>query len=165
MHRPLRKLFGDEEVARNFFETNRWPDGPVCPHCGAPDAYVLRPRPGSMKPVRQGVFKCAECRKQFSVRIGTLLEESKIPLRKWLMASYLICISGDRISYHQFARELEISVKSAWLLAGRIRAAMHSDAFLQVLVDELQVLAREQVSSSAPKRTLKERKSRVAATA
>lgn len=121
----LSELFVNEDKARDFLEKRRWPDGNViCPHCDADDAYRLTAKPGSKSPVRPGVFKCRKCRKQFTVRVGTIYEESKLPLSKWLMAMHLMTSSKKGISSHQIARELGITVKSAWFVTMRIREAM-----------------------------------------
>ena len=89
-------LFSDESKARAFLESKRWPDGPVCPHCDCKEVYALMAKPGSKSPVRPGVYKCKACREQFTVRIGTVFEESKIPLSKWLMCSATIILSLER---------------------------------------------------------------------
>jgi transposase-like protein len=121
----LAKVFADEDEARSFLESKRWPNGPVCPHCGHNfGAYALTPKAESRKPVRDGVYCCAACRKQFTVRIGTVFEDSHIPLRKWLMAIHLITSSKKGISSLQLSRELGITPKSAWFLGHRIREAM-----------------------------------------
>jgi transposase-like protein len=121
----MSAMFSDEDKAREFIEGKRWPDGiPVCPHCGEHGAYKLTAKPGSKRPVAPGVYKCKACRKQFTVRIGMIFEESKIPLCKWLMAMHLMASSKKGISSHQLARELDITVKSAWFLSHRIRTCM-----------------------------------------
>ncbi len=117
-------MFSDEEKARNFIESKRWSNGVVCPHCECTETYKLTAKPGSKSPVRPGVHKCKACRKQFTVRIGTIFEDSKIPLCKWLMAIHLMTSSKKGISSHQIARECELTVKSAWFLTHRIREAM-----------------------------------------
>jgi transposase-like protein len=122
----LSKLFADEDAARDFLEMRLWPDGPVCPHCESTEAYTLTARPDSKKPVRKGVYKCKKCRQQFTVRIGTIFEDSKIPLCKWLMALHLLTSSKKGISSLQIARELGITHKSAWFLTHRIREAMRT---------------------------------------
>src|SRR5438477_12811372 len=81
----MAALFAEEEKARHFLESKQWPNGPVCPHCSCREVYTLTPKAESASPVRAGVYKCKACRKQFTVRIGTIFEESKIPLSKWLM--------------------------------------------------------------------------------
>lgn len=121
----LARLFNDENAAREFIESKRWPDGkPVCPHCGCKEVYELKARPDSKEGVAAGVRKCKACRKKFTVRIGMIFEESKLPLRKWLMALHLMTSSKKGISSHQMARELDITVKSAWFLTHRIRECM-----------------------------------------
>jgi transposase-like protein len=129
----LSRLFTDENAAREFLEKRRWPNGPVCPHCKATDPYVLTPRPGSKSPVRPGVYKCRECLKQFSVRIGTIFEESRLPLSKWLMAIHLMTSSKKGISSHQIARELGVTVKTAWFLTHRLREAMKGGSLTGLL--------------------------------
>lgn len=111
-----------------------WADGPTCPHCGNCDkVYALkgvRSKPSKKNPEgieRHGLKKCAECRKQFTVRIGTIFEESHIPLHKWLQAIYLMTSSKKGISAHQLHRVLEITYKSAWFMAHRFREAMRND--------------------------------------
>jgi transposase-like protein len=121
----LAQIFADEDEARSFLESKRWPNGPVCPHCDHNSgAYALTPKAESRKPVRDGVYCCAACRKQFTVRIGTVFEDSHIPLRKWLMAIHLVTSSKKGISSLQLSRELGITPKSAWFLGHRIREAM-----------------------------------------
>jgi transposase-like protein len=118
--------FHNEEAAYEYVESVLWPGGPVCPHCGNDKAYALKARPESKTPVRAGVYKCAKCRKQFSVKVGTIFEDSHIPLRKWLQALYLIASSKKGVSCNQLHRALGISLKSAWFLGHRIREAMRS---------------------------------------
>jgi transposase-like protein len=96
----------------------------VCPHCGSTEAYRLTAKPGSASPVRPGVCKCKECRKQFTVRVGTIFEDSKLPISKWLMAIHLMTSSKKGVSSHQIARELGVTVKTAWFVTHRIREAM-----------------------------------------
>lgn len=121
----LAKVFADEDLAREWLEAKRWPNGPVCSHCETVGtAYKLTPKPTSTRPVRKGVWKCKACRKQFTVTIGTIFAESHIPLNKWLYAIHLLCTSKKGISSLQLSRILEITYKSAWFLAHRIRKAM-----------------------------------------
>jgi len=117
-------LFVDEAAARAFIEKKVWPDGPVCPHCACVDVYTLTPKAGSAKPVRAGVHKCKACRKQFTVRIGTIFEDSHIPFTKWLMTIHLMTSSKKGVSSLQIKRELGISYKAAWFMTHRIREAM-----------------------------------------
>lgn len=112
--------FHDDQKAREYLEALRWPNGAVCPHCGtAKEPYALKGRA-----TRPGVWKCSDCREQFTVTVGTVFERSKIPLSKWLMATYLLCSSKKGISSHQLHRTLGITYKSAWFMTHRIREAM-----------------------------------------
>ncbi len=124
----------DEAAAFAHVEGMLWADGPTCPHCGnCGKVYALkgvRSKPSKKNPEgieRHGLKKCAECRKQFTVRIGTIFEESHIPLHKWLQAIYLMTSSKKGISSHQLHRVLEITYKSAWFLSHRIREVMRND--------------------------------------
>jgi transposase-like protein len=121
----LQPEFTDAEAARAFMEAQRWPDGPVCPHCGVvAEAYRLEPNPATKTHVRKGVWKCGACREQFSVTVGTIFEDSHIPLNKWLLAIHLLCASKKGMSAHQLHRMLGVTYKSAWFMAHRIRYAM-----------------------------------------
>ena len=104
-----------------------------------PEVYTLTAKPGSKSPVRPGVYKCKACREQFTVRIGTIFEESKIPLSKWLMAIHLMTSSKKGISSHQMARELGITQKSAWFLNHRIREAMKQEPMAGLLQGTVEV--------------------------
>lgn len=124
----------DEEAAFAHIEAMLWPDGPVCPACGVVDsAYVLkgvRTKRSKKHPegkVRHGLKKCKDCAKQFTVRAGTIFEESHIDLHLWLQAIYLMTSSKKGISSHQLSRTLGITVRSAWFLSHRIREAMRDD--------------------------------------
>jgi transposase-like protein len=152
----LLPLFTDESKARAFIESKRWPNGPVCPHCDCKEIYKLTAKPGSKKPVRPGVYKCKVCRKQFTVRIGTIFEESLIPLSKWLMAIHLMTSSKKGISSHQIAREVGITQKSAWFLCHRIREAMKQQPMAGMLqgtveVDETYVGGKPRPQAGKPK--------------
>ena len=127
------KHFHDEEAAFAEMEALLWPDGPVCPHCGGMDRiYVLkgvRTKPSKKNPegvVRHGLKKCGHCLKQFTVRIGTVFEESRAPLHKWFQAIHLLCSSKKGISSHQLHRILEVEYNTAWFMSHRIREAMRS---------------------------------------
>lgn len=112
--------FQSPEKAREYLEAIRWPEGPVCPHCGALGRiYALK---GEAH--RPGLYKCGDCRKQFSVTVGTVFERSKIPLHVWLQAVYLLCSSKKGISSHQLHRTLGVTYKTAWFMSHRIREAM-----------------------------------------
>ena len=125
----LAQHFSDEDKAREFIETLRWPEGPVCPHCGElNNAYRLEPRPSKKGThVRKGVWKCAGCREQFTVTVGTIFEDSHIPLNKWLLAYHLLCASKKGMSAHQLHRMLKVTYRSAWFMAHRIRYTMSQE--------------------------------------
>jgi transposase-like protein len=116
--------FQNDDKAREYLEAIRWPNGPACPHCGViGDHYRLE---GEAH--RKGLLKCKDCRKQFSVTVGTVFERSKIPLSKWLMAAYLLCSSKKGMSSHQLHRTLGVTYKTAWFLTHRIREAMKDES-------------------------------------
>ena len=132
-------LFANEDEAREFLESKRWPDGkPVCPNCGG-EGYALTPKPESKSPCRPGVKKCKTCRRQFTVRVGTIFEESKIQIRQWLMAIHLMTSSKKGVSSHQIAREVGITQKSAWFVCHRIREAMRQGPMADMLKGEVEI--------------------------
>lgn len=126
--------FTSEDKAREHLEALRWPNGPVCPHCGSVNAKRLpaqRGRPSKAHPegaIRSGVVQCNDCRQQYSVTVGTLFERSKIPLHKWLLATHLLCSSKKGMSAHQLHRMLGVTYKSAWFMFHRIREAMRDES-------------------------------------
>jgi transposase-like protein len=126
MRRPnsLAPHFTNESKARAFLEAARWPNGPICPHCGAAGkTYKLTPRTKSRKGshVRPGLRKCGQCRREFTVTVGTIFESSRIPLHKWLYAYRLVCTSRKGVSARRLHQVLDITYKSAWFMACRIR--------------------------------------------
>lgn len=118
-----KPYFHNEEAAFRFVESLIWAEGPVCPHCGG-CVRISAIKPNPEKRVRHGLKKCGQCKGQFTVRMGTIFEESKLPLHKWLQAIYLMCSSKKGISAKQLERTLEVTYKTAWFLAHRIREAM-----------------------------------------
>jgi transposase-like protein len=118
--------FQDPDKAREYLETQRWPNGPACPHCGNCDQDKITGLKG--KAHRPGVYQCNECREQFTVTVGSVMERSKIPLNKWLMAMHLMGASKKSMSAHQIHRMLGITYQSAWFLCHRIREAMADDS-------------------------------------
>ena len=112
--------FRDDQKAREYLEALRWPNGPICPHCGS----AAKPYALNGKATRPGVWKCSDCREQFTVTVGTVFERSKIPLSKWLTATYLLCSSKKGMSSHQLHRTLGVTYKTAWFMTHRIREAM-----------------------------------------
>lgn len=115
----LVEFFSTEEKCVQYLATLRWNGVVECPYCANDTCYELK---GKNKR-----FKCAKCRKQFSVRVGTIFEDSKIPLRKWFFATYLFTAHKKGISSHQLARDLKITQKTAWFMLQRIREAFVHD--------------------------------------
>jgi transposase-like protein len=111
----------DEGAAFVHLESILWPDGPVCPHCGS-----ISGKHYDLRKTRVGLRKCSDCRKQFTVKVGTVFESAHIPLHKMLQAVYLLCSSKKGISSHQLHRILGIQYNSAWFLTHRIREAFRS---------------------------------------
>ena len=116
------KHFHSEDAAFAYVEARVWPEGPVCPHCGG----VERISKMQGKSTRKGLYKCYQCRKPFTVRMGTVFEASHVPLHIWLQAMYLIAGSKKGISSNQLHRTLGVTLKTAWFMSHRIREAMRS---------------------------------------
>ncbi|MGA7383653.1 MAG: IS1595 family transposase [Methylocella sp.] len=114
--------FQNENAAFSYVEAKLWPIGPVCPHCGNVDGSRIRKLAG--KTTRPGLRKCYECGKPFTVRMGTILESSHLPLHLWLQIIHLKCASKKGIPTRQIQRMLVCSMKTAWFLGHRIREAM-----------------------------------------
>src|SRR5271168_921713 len=112
--------FVDEAAAYAFVEARIWANGRVCPHCGVVD------QSGALKGKsdRIGLYKCYACRKKFTVKVGTIFEDSHVQMRDWLTAIHLLCSSKKGFSANQLSRTLGITLKSAWFLGHRIREAM-----------------------------------------
>ena len=119
------KHFHDEQAAYAFVEARVWPEGPICPHCGGFD------RIGKMggKSTRLGLYKCYQCRKPFTVKIGTVFEASHVPMHLWLQAMFLLSSSKKGISSNQLHRTLGVTLKTAWFMSHRIREAMRTVGF------------------------------------
>lgn len=140
----LEKHYQDEDAAREHLEAIHWPDGPVCPHCGIiGEAYQLHG-----ETTRKGLWKCSACREPFTVTIGTIFEDSKIPLHKWLLAFHLMCSSKKGISAHQLWRNLwgadengkQLgSYRTAWFMAHRIRWALGREPIASKLAGIVEV--------------------------
>lgn len=118
--------FSTEETAIKYFEAIRWPNGPHCPHCGnADEKRIYSLSANKAKKIRLGLYKCAECRETFTVRVGTVMEDSHVPLHKWLIGFYMMCASKTQVSAPQLQRQLEIgSYNTALFLCHRIRFAL-----------------------------------------
>jgi transposase-like protein len=112
--------FLNEQAAYDWVEAHLWPNGPVCPRCGGLDRNTRL----KGKSTRIGVYKCKDCRKPFTVKVGTVFEDSHMPMRMWLQAIALLCASKNGISSNQLHRMLGVTLKSAWFMSHRIREAM-----------------------------------------
>ncbi len=146
--------FTDATAAAEYLESIRWPNGPVCPHCGENERKAYR-----LTKSKRRLWKCAACRKQFTVTVGTIFESSHIPLNKWLLAFYLLCSSKKGMSAHQLHRMLGVTYKSAWFMAHRIRYAMEQPPFQRQLtgtveVDETYVGGKVRRSNKRPVQSL-----------
>ncbi len=117
------RYFADLDVATDFVAKLRWPNGPFCPACGCTEYSYLTTR---------RVWKCKACKKQYSVKVGTVFEESRLGLDKWLPAVWLIANSKNGISSHELGRALGVTQKSAWFMLHRIRLAMKTGSFLRL---------------------------------
>ena len=112
--------FHDEAAAYKELEATLWPHGPVCPRCGGLDRIT------AVNGARIGLYRCGPCKRQFTVKVGTVFESSHVPLNFWLQAVYLMCSSKKGISSHQLMRTLDVQYKTAWFMTHRIREAMKS---------------------------------------
>jgi transposase-like protein len=124
-----RPEFHSEEAAFAHLEKTVWAGEAVCPHCGGVDR-ITKVKANPAKRIRVGLWRCGDCKKQFTVKVGTVFEHMRLPLHKALQAVYLVTSSKKGISAHQLHRTLEITYKSAWFLLHRIREAMRDDSTL-----------------------------------
>jgi transposase-like protein len=134
-------IFQDADEARAFMERERWPNGPVCPHCGNVDQTKITALEGRKH--RAGLYQCAECRDQFTVTVGTVYERSKVPLNKWLAAIYLMNSGKKGVSAHQIHRMLGVTYKTAWFMCHRIRESMREEG-LEPLGGEGQIVEADE---------------------
>jgi transposase-like protein len=130
----LAQRIRNEADAYAYMESIRWPNGPVCPHCGHERAYFLKPANGVSRATRTGsrsqrrVWKCAKCRRQFSVTTGTIFHGSKVSLQVWLMVFFEMCANKNGLAAREVERKYGVSPKTAWFITHRIREAMRSKA-------------------------------------
>ena len=118
------KVFQDEAAAREALEAVRWPNGPVCPHCGNSDPEKIAKVEGKKQSHRAGLFYCSECAGQFTVTVGTVFERSKVPLTKWWMAAHMLNAGKRGVSAHEIHRVIGVTYKTAWFMMHRLREAM-----------------------------------------
>jgi transposase-like protein len=133
----LAQEYSDEDKARGLLESILWPNGPICPHCQnhkEKAIYKLSSTSNSKVKVRKGVHKCGACRKTFTVTVGTIFEDSHMPISKWLMAIFILCSSKKSISANQLSRMLKITYKAAWFMNHRLRFAMSPEMPLAKLL-------------------------------
>ena len=137
----IQSRFGTDEKARQYLEEIRWPNGVVCPHCKNSDhKRIWEIKPNQAANIRAGLYQCAECKKQFTVTVGTIFEDSHIPLRKWLVAWYLLCSSKKGISSLQIQRMLGLgSYRTALFMTHRIRYALAHPGFTGMLKGVVEV--------------------------
>ena len=141
-------IFPDEEAARLYFEKQRWGDSIICPHCGSKNIVECKDH----KPMPS---RCKECRKHFSVRTGTIMEESRLPLHKWLLCTYIMTTSRKGVSSVQMSKHLECTQKTAWFLMQRIRETWENDSDTldgEVEVDETFIGGKEKNRHTSRKR-------------
>jgi transposase-like protein len=122
--------YNTEQDARQYLEGQLWQDGPFCPHCGVYAApRKMSPEQSAGTHGRKGLYQCRQCRKQFTVTVGTIFEHSKIPLHKWLLAVHRMCAANKRVSALQLQKDLDLgSYRSAWFMCRRIRWAIAQSA-------------------------------------
>jgi transposase-like protein len=125
----LTEAFPDEQAAIDHFTAIRWKDGAFCPYCGSVEVYHF----GDKR-----THKCADCRQRFSIKVGTIFEDTKLPLRKWFMAIWLITSHKKGISSAQLARDIAVTQKSAWFMLHRLRHAIRTRSFNRPLRGEVE---------------------------
>jgi len=137
----IQSRFATDEAARGYLEEIRWPDGVVCPHCkNADQKRIWEIKASSTAKIRAGLYQCAECKKQFTVTVGTIFEDSHIPLRKWLVAWYLLCSSKKGISSLQIQRMLGLgSYRTALFMMHRIRYSLAHPVFTKQLTGTVEM--------------------------
>lgn len=114
----------DEDAAIAHFTSVRWANGASCPHCGSVKVYHFSDN---------RTHKCGDCRQRFSIKVGTIFEDSKVPLRKWLMAIWLLTSHKKGVASTQLARDIDVTQKTAWFMLHRLRAAAETKSFNEPL--------------------------------
>ncbi len=138
----------------------RWPNGPHCPKCGVNSPYKLTRKTTTKNAVRT-LYKCRDCKRQFSATVGTIFEDSHIPLHKWFAGIFLMCSSKKGISAHQLHRSLDITYKSAWFMCHRVRKAMSGNGAVRLMsgiieADETYLYPKRQRGSKAHHERIKD---------
>lgn len=121
----LQERFSDEITCKHYIAKLRWQGKPVCPHCQHTKSYLFA----------NGDYKCAKCRQKYTVRIGTIFEDSKVPLQKWLIAAYLITAHKKGISSHQLGRDLDVTQRTGWFMLHRLKHALKTRSFAKPAED------------------------------
>ena len=132
--RDAIRYFADAQVCIDTVAELRWPNGPICPNCGHGEHYYL---------ATQKRWKCKKCSKQFSVKVGTIFEDSAIPLDKWLIALWLLVNCKNGVSSYEVGRALGITQKSAWFVLHRLRLALQNGSTLKLGGGEKEIEADE----------------------
>ncbi len=117
------QYFSDEQVCIDTFAAMRWPNGPECPECHAKEPYYIK---------TQKRWKCRACRRQFSVKLNSVFEESPIPLQKWLPALWMLVNCKNGISSYELAKDLGVHQKSAWFMLHRLRVALKNNSLFKL---------------------------------
>jgi len=133
----LAVLQWSEDACRAYLEQQRWPDGPRCPKCGASEPYIIT-RKTQTKNKARSLYRCRSCKRQFTVTVGTIFEDSHIPLNKWFAAIYLMVSSKKGMSAHQLHRQLGITYRAAWFMCHRVREAMGESGELALLTGTIE---------------------------
>lgn len=144
------QYFTDEQICIDAVASMRWPNGPECPHCDEPKPYYL---------ATQKRWKCRKCRKQFSVKVGTIFEDSPITLQKWLPALWLICNNKNGVSSWELHRALSVTQKTAWFMLHRLRLAMRRNTIQKldggpVEVDETYIGGQKRFMHASKRRRM-----------
>ena len=126
----MMQAFPDEQSAIDHFTAIRWKQGPSCPYCGSARVYHFSDGRN---------HKCGDCRKRFSIKVGTIFEDSKIPLRTWMMAIWLLTSHKKSVASTTLARDLGVTQKTAWFMLHRLRYAAQTKSFNRRLEGEIGV--------------------------
>ncbi len=154
----INQHFNTDDKAREYLEAIRWPNGVVCPHCANSNAEkIWKIQPNPRKKIRVGLYRCAECDKEFTCTVGTIFEDSHIPLRKWLVAWYLISTSKKGISALWIQQNLGLgSYRTAWMMMHKIRHAMKDSAVSEQMKGTLE--CDETYVNALPRQSEKEKR-------